>query len=98
MNWGIQSMENETLVARGYWIKTPTDRNIYTDQSSFGYVDITLLESPQFPGILSAFSPEQIHENVLNKTKVISADLLDFTFDLDFYLRTFLDLVTFQFW
>ena len=33
-----------------------------------------------------------------NKTKVIRADLLDFDYDLDFDLRTFLDCVTFQFW
>ena len=32
---------------------------------------------------------------VLNKTKVIRANLLDFDFDFD--LRTLLDLVTFQF-
>ena len=32
-----------------------------------------------------------------NKTKVISADLLEFDFDLGLIFMTFLDFVTFQF-
>ena len=43
------------------------------DKNLFGFVVFTLLGSPQSPDILSAFSPEQIHETYLKMGDVFVA-------------------------